>query len=110
MLQARPIDDLLAIFWERLWRHVMYDAHGVPEHGAALVDRQVRIVHVRQAHGVGAKIRVQERLLGLAGRVSRVVYVCKYALVRRLVRLEHDHAGVKDQLKTRVARTRPGPR
>ena len=85
----------------------MYDAHvvahGVPEHGAAFVDRQIRIVHVRQAHGVCAKIQVQERLLGLAGRVPRVVYAREHALVRRLVRLEHEHAGVEDQLEARVA-------
>jgi len=106
-LQARAIDDLLAVFWERLWRRVMHDAHvvahGIPEHGAALVDRQVRVVHVRQAHGVGAKVQVQERLLGLARRIPRVMYAREHALVRRLVRLEHEHAGVEDQLEARVA-------
>ena len=67
------------------------------------MDRQVRVVHVRQAYGIGAKIQVQERLLGLAGRVPRVVYAREHALVRRLVRLEDEYAGVEDQLEARIA-------
>ena len=31
-LQARAIDDLLAVFWEWLWGRIMHDAH-VVAHG-----------------------------------------------------------------------------
>ena len=49
-----------------------------------------------------AKVQIQERLLGLVRREPCVVYAREHALVRRLVRMEHKHAGVEGELEASV--------
>ena len=106
VFEKRTVDDLLAVLGERLGPRIMHDAylvaHRVPQHRAPLVDRQVRVVQVRQAHGVRAKIDIQKCLLGLDGRIARIADARAYALERRVVRLEHEDARVEFEHEARV--------
>ena len=106
-LKKRTVDDVIAVLGERLGPCVMHNAylvaHRSPQRRAPLVDHQVRVVHVRQAHGVRAKIDVQKRLLGLDGRKARIVDARTHVLKRRVVWLEHEDACVKVKLEAQVA-------
>ena len=103
-LKARTVDDALAVLGGRRIMHDAYlVAHRVPQRRAPLVDRQVRVVHVRQVHGVRPKIDIQECLLGHDGREARVGDARAHALERRVVRLEHEDACIEVELEGRVA-------
>src|SRR5258707_13890561 len=105
-LETRTINDFLAILGERLGRSIMHDtyfvAHGVPKYRAPLVDREVRIIKVRQTYDVRAKIEVQECLLGLSWWVPSISYAREQALVRRVVWVEYEHASVEVELEAQV--------
>ena len=107
-LKTHPVDDLLLAFHgKRLGPRIMHDAnlvaHRLPKRGAPLAYRQIRVVQVRQPHGVRAKIEIQERLFGLSGREACVVDARAHALEGRVVRVEHEHTRVEVELEARVA-------
>src|ERR1700691_1802991 len=75
-LETRTLDDFLSVLWKRLGHRIMDDAQLVaqciPQRRAPLANREVRVVHVRQAHGIRSEIHVQERLLSLVWVKARV--------------------------------------
>ncbi len=106
-LEARTLYDSLPVLWKWLGHRIMDDAHlvaqCVPQRGAPLANGEVRVVHVRQAHGIRAKIHVQERLLCIERVEARVGDACAHALERGVARVEHEHARVEVELEARVA-------
>lgn len=105
-LETHPVGDLLAVHGKRLRPRIMHDAylvaHRVPKRWAPLAYRQIRVVQVRQPHGVRAKVEIQECLLGLSGRETCVVYARTHALEGRVVRVEDEDARVEVELEARV--------
>jgi hypothetical protein len=64
-------------------------AHSIPKRGCPLVDRQVRIINIRKAYDVRAKMKVQECLLGLSG--GYLASAMREGNIEEFVKVAPDH-------------------